>query len=231
MDQKDENDPKYEPRYGTENDAKNLETTFEFLGYQVENYPNCDSDKMVTIFEDLVRHRKCELKAHDSFVCCVLSHGGKLGIISSNCRHVAMEDMVSPLRNCKELENKPKMFFVQACRGTERDVGLGIADDDASTELPTAPKGADFFLGFATEAGHRAYRTDQSTHGSYYIDALCRVFLTYGKHSNLISMHTMINHDISEVTIQIKQRKYKQISEFEDRLRNFVYFFQQEWMD
>ena len=223
----------YGERFGSNIDVENLRTTFEFLRYKVHIETNCDHTKMVDLFENAAS--KWELQKHDSFVCCILSHGGKKGIISSNCLHVVMDDMVSPLKDCKELVGKPKMFFVQACRGKKKDTGrVGIADDDPSTEQSTIiPAGADFFFGFATEAGYRAYRTDknQSKRGSYYIDELCKIFLTYGKHSNLISMHTMINHDISAATIHTEDHKYKQISEFDDKLRKFVYFYHQEWMD
>ena len=56
---------------------------------------------------------------YSCFVCCISSHGTQEGIVGTEEEVVNIRDLTSPLRasNCKSLAGKPKLFFVDACRG------------------------------------------------------------------------------------------------------------------
>ena len=56
---------------------------------------------------------------HDSFVCCILSHGTKDSIIGSNSKEVLRDYIEQQAGKNKTLSDKPKIFFLQACRGKE----------------------------------------------------------------------------------------------------------------
>ena len=227
-------------RAGTDTDRNNLETTFKFLGYEVVVWKDCDDEKMReidTVFKEIDKET---LKKHDSFVCCILSHGAEGKIVPNNnkkCAHVHLKEIVDPLVDkCPHLKGKPKMFFIQACRGSDcrsikmegrlETVREGYQDhsEDEAKELEIPKFGADFFFGYATLPGFVAHRSDD---GSPYIKLLCRTLCERGRHTNLVTMHTMLNHDAATNIIQEDKTQYIQISEFEDSLRNFVYFFKQ----
>ena len=226
-------------RVGTDIDRDNLKTTFEFLGYEVIVWNDCNAEKMKEI--ETVFKESTDMKpgsVHDSFVCCILSHGEDGKIKSENGRYVTLKEIVDPLVDkCPHLKGKPKMFFIQACRGKkDRRIkemtpfgmpGMLLYRDnpgDEIKELDIPKVGADFFFGYATLSGFVAHR---SKDGSPYIKLLCRTLCERGRHTNLVTMHTMLNHDAAMNIIREEQTKYIQISEFEDSLRNFVYFFKQ----
>lgn len=61
-------------------------------------------------------HRK-----HDSSVVVILSHGEEGMIYGTDDRLVAIDQILNLFSNsnAKELKGKPKLFIVQACRGSE----------------------------------------------------------------------------------------------------------------
>lgn len=214
-------------REGAEFDEENLTKTFQFLGYNVEIHHDCKQDDTEDIFKDIAKSDK--VKGHDSFVCCILSHGRDGEILASDDRPVRLDYITQKLRDCKHLHGKPKIFFIQACRGSKRDGKV----DDFETEELNIPSEADFFFGFATPRDYVSWRNPKG--GSGYIKALCNTFCKYGKCTSLVAMHVIINNEVSKQTIESKDDKgneieYKQIPEFQDRLRFFVFFFKQTWM-
>ena len=233
-------------RVGTENDADNLTTTFEFLGYEVIVWENCSHIEMKNItfvlgaespeMKDSKRKRSSnDVDDHDSFVCCILSHGTQGHIKSNDDALVTLNDIVEPLLDYEHLNDKPKMFFIQACRGSKdrkkitdksSQIVEGHRDDDGNDakELKIPKVGADFFFGYATLPGFVAHRSND---GSPYIKLLCKTLCERGRHTNLVTMHTMLNHDVATNIIREDKTQYLQISEFEDSLRNFVYFYKQ----
>ena len=229
-------------RVGTEIDAYNLQETFKFLGYEVIVWRDCVDTKMrdITSVFDISNDKRYPTSTlmrksggvHDSFVCCILSHGTDGKIKSENGKSVLLKDIVEPLYGYHLLKDKPKMFFIQACRGS-RDHTDGMPEiveghrynhGDETKELEIPKDGVDFFFGYATLRGFVAHRSDD---GSPYINLLCRTLCKRGRHTNLVTMHTMLNHDAARNIIQEDHTQYIQISEFEDSLRNFVYFYKQ----
>ena len=210
-------------RGGTMIDEENLSETFRFLGYNVEIHRDCYKRHTESIFQDIAE--RDEVEHHDSFVCCILSHGRDGKIISVDDKTVELTSLTEELKDCDRLRGKPKMFFIQACRGGARDGRV----DEGEIEAIEVPSEADFFFGYATTAGYVAWCHGQDVHGSYYITVLCQTFCKYAKKTNLTAMHIIINHNVSERTIQAKEEgkliKYREIPEFQNRLRALVYFF------
>ena len=109
-------------RKGTEIDEAALCKTFKWLQFEVRQFPNrtadeirCELDKIAT--ED---HSK-----YDAFVCCILSHGCEKGIYGKDWKCIPISEIRSIFKGnyCKSLREKPKIFFIQACRGSDRDMG------------------------------------------------------------------------------------------------------------
>ncbi|KAF6085478.1 caspase 2 [Phyllostomus discolor] len=135
-----------------------------------------------------------QMPAHrdtDSCIVALLSHGVEGGVYGVDGKVLQLQEVFRLFdnANCPSLQNKPKMFFVQACRGDETDRGVdqqdgrshagspGCEESDAGRQellkmrLPTR---SDMICGYACLKGTAAMRNTKR--GSWYIEALAQVF-------------------------------------------------------
>ena len=148
---------KHPKRIGSERDEHNLVQTFLSLGYRVEVRRNCSSRQLVTLFSEADqllakadKEEKLVSLAHDSFVSCILSHGDDGMVCGSDSKSVRFEELERALGRSKTLRGKPKLFFVQACRGT--NIGAEIQSDDGRglSESANVNDRSDMFFSYAT---------------------------------------------------------------------------------
>ena len=104
-------------------DEHNLKETFLYLGYRVIICRNLKSYDIVGFFENIDKILEdsnagaTNKVANDSFVCCMLSHGSEGVIAGSDSEPVNIQSIELSLEQSKMLKSKPKMLFIQACRG------------------------------------------------------------------------------------------------------------------
>ena len=204
-------------RGGAEIDQYNLTQTFRYLRYKVEVRENLTADQMT---DCLLRMSQRDHSNYDSFACCILSHGEHNIIHGANSEPVNVDDLTGVMKLCTSLRNRPKLFFIQCCRGEAEEAGFEKDNPGDSTFRSTIPRDADFFLGYATPLGKAAYRSRK--HGSWYISELCKVFTQYGYHNSLSRMMRRVNLQVSNA---FTKDGYKQCCEFVDRLRMEIHFF------
>ena len=132
---------------------------------------------------------------HDSFICCLMSHGEENVIYGIDGEPFIINSIYHFLGDgCAALKSKPKMVFVQACRGDEtaqveplpRD---GVPKSDGPRNV------ADFLLSFPTFNGHSAFRDDS---GSWYMEALCSIFSKNYKKHDVLKMITAVHRKVTE---------------------------------
>lgn len=204
-------------RGGANIDQYNLTQTFKYLRYDVVVRENLTAQQMQdTIWGMATRDHKL----YDSFVCCILTHGETNVVHGADSQEVDLLNFAATMKLCPTLRGKPKLFFVQACRGEGEQKGLDVERDSGGTITATIPQEADFFFGYATPTGNAAYRSKR--HGSWYISELCKVFAQHGYTHNLSSMMKKVNNQVSKA---YTKEGYKQCPEFVDRLRKEVHFF------
>ena len=221
--------PKLSTLEAADNDEYNLKETFRFLGYKVEIYRDHTAQEIRQTFENIVTVRSAEFANHDSFVCCIISHGamGKKIFTSDSLTVDLNDDIASKLMDCATLQGKPKLFFIQACRRSGRDGGaLVLAGEQQVLPVFRIPRRADIFFGFATSPDFIAftekYRNNRS---SAYIETLCQTFCENAKCMHLVDMHTMINEKAAVEEHDTDEGFYKQMPEIQHTLRKNVYFF------
>ena len=201
-------------RGGAEMDQKTLVSTFEFLRYKVESYENLTSEQMVDKMKEVSSR---DHTAFDSFVCCILTHGEEGKIFGSDSLPVNIQDLTGLVKGtfCRTLVSKPKLFFVQACRGDREEKGISI-EKDGNFSLPVE---VDYLFGYATPTGKAAYRSRR--HGSWFISELCDVFTKSAHAMGLSNMMKKVNSNVSDA---YTKEGYKQCTEVVDRLRKEVKF-------
>ena len=235
-------------RKGSEFDEQNTIETFRYLGYHIMVYRNITAKQMQDVFEWV---RIQDHSRFDSFVCCIFSHGTDKGLRGSDWQLVKVEELAQSMngRRCSTLRGKPKMFFIQACRGSLRDEGVAVSDSgDSPVELAPAlkpsvdiamepafilqlpavsdsgdssiPVQSDFFFGFATPPGYYSWRYEDR--GTWYIIELCRELCSSSLGSHLADMHTTVQGVVSQ---QYKDKAIKMQPQHVSHLNGPVFFF------
>ena len=219
-------------RVGTDKDAHGLEDLFTYLGFSLHRHDNLTGDKMMAA---LVKVADMNHSRFDSLVVAILTHGREGNVLyGTDNKTVAVRDVVNIFKadNCPSLAGKPKIIFLQACRGAMTDKGTtatSMADFMEDSLLDTGPKTirrkdtiptmADFLIVCSTFSGYVAYRDRNS--GSYFVSALVDVVRREAKDEPL---HDMITKVIEQVSSLSTSRGEKQVPQFKSSLRLKLYF-------
>ena len=167
-------------RRGSLVDENSLYAMWTHLGYNVHVLKNCTASKLL---DELKKVAMQSHNAYDSFVCCILSHGYCNGVYGADGQQVKMKDIINLFegRNSPTLFGKPKMFFIQACRGDDEDQGvfpqvfpIDEIQKDGKDDIndKSLPCDADFLLAYSTASGKASYRSQE--YGSWYISYFVR---------------------------------------------------------
>lgn len=106
-------------RKGSDEDAKRFDDIFQQLGFTVIMRRNQTADQMRELFKEVAKECKPE---HDALFVIILSHGSEDGIYGTDGMEVYLNTEIIACfdnRNCKAMREKPKVFVVQACRGSK----------------------------------------------------------------------------------------------------------------
>uniref|UniRef100_UPI003BEF4C64 JF1cpCasp2 n=1 Tax=Homo sapiens TaxID=9606 RepID=UPI003BEF4C64 len=115
-------------RSGGDVDHSTLVTLFKLLGYDVHVLCDQTAQEMQEKLQNFA-----QLPAHrvtDSCIVALLSHGVEGAIYGVDGKLLQLQEVFQLFdnANCPSLQNKPKMFFIQACRGDETDRGVDQQD-------------------------------------------------------------------------------------------------------
>ncbi|XP_013797657.1 caspase-3 isoform X1 [Apteryx mantelli] len=182
------------PRSGTDADAASVREVFVKLGYKIKlnNDLSCRD-----IFKLLKNTSEEDHSKRSSFVCVLLSHGEE-GLIYGTDGPLELKALTSLFRGdrCRSLAGKPKLFFIQACRGTEFDSGI---ETDSGSDEPMCqkiPVEADFLYAYSTAPGYYSWRN--AAEGSWFIQSLCRMLREHARKLELMQILTRVNRTVAE---------------------------------
>lgn len=232
-------------RKGSEQDRDNLKTVLTSLRYDVTVVSDPDKEKFSRLFEQV---KASNFHDSDSFVCCFLSHGtiwnGREVLLLADGFRLSVDVLKQMAVDNKSLAGKPKLFFIQACRGNEQKEARKVQSDGPehkmflSTKQQFRPYYSDVFVGYPTTTGMKACREAcdydegniKGRAGSWYITELCYVFLSLYKSHDLLSMVTIV-HDILACDARYIQKindagdkQYRQAGQLESTLTRPFYF-------
>ncbi|KAM7410983.1 hypothetical protein PAMA_021110 [Pampus argenteus] len=240
-------------RTGSNIDCDKLERRFKALNFIVEVRTNLKQRQ--------IKHELSALsqKDHSQYDCCVvimLSHGTEVShsrfpgaVYGVDGQHVPVQYITNYLngKNCPSLQGKPKLFFIQACGGGERDTGFEVSPDevepsvggadDQTDAIPmssssdslsmsdepdaraTLPTPSDILVSYSTFPGYVSWRDTQS--GSWYVEILDRILEENAATDDLATMLMMVNHEVSQNSAK---GLYKQMPGSFNFLRKHLYF-------
>ncbi|KAM3624178.1 uncharacterized protein V6R79_020322 [Siganus canaliculatus] len=179
-------------RNGTDVDAANAMKVFSKLGYKVKVYNDQTVEQMKQV---LTCVSKEDHGNSASFVCILLSHGDE-GVFFGTDASIELKQLTSLFRGdrCRTLVGKPKLFFIQACRGTDLDGGIETdsVDDGGPIKIPVE---ADFLYAFSTAPGYYSWRNTMT--GSWFMQSLCDMLGKYGRELELQHIMARVNHKVA----------------------------------
>ncbi|XP_053410242.1 caspase-14-like isoform X2 [Nycticebus coucang] len=211
-------------RPGAQHDVEALGGLCQTLGFET----TLRMDPTVQAFQKELAQFREQLDTRNSPVSCALvalmAHGGPQGqLVGADGQEVQLEVLKQELSHCRALQDRPKIFLLQACRGGNRDAGVGptalpwywrwlqappaipshadvlqiYADaKDSSSRycLLGSSEQADILTVYSAAEGYVAYRDEK---GSDFIQTLVEV-LQANPGRDLVELLTEVNRRICE---------------------------------
>uniref|UniRef100_A0A8C5TY92 Caspase 9 n=1 Tax=Malurus cyaneus samueli TaxID=2593467 RepID=A0A8C5TY92_9PASS len=234
-------------REGSDIDCEKLERRFKALRFTVLVRRDLNAQEMVL---ELLKLSRQDHSALDCCIVVILSHGCQTshiqfpgGVYGTDGKPIPVEKIVNYFNgsNCPSLRGKPKLFFIQACGGEQRDQGFVVDCDSPQDEDPggplesdatpfQAPPGnvdepdaitclptpSDILVSYSTFPGFVSWR-EKST-GSWYVETLDSVLEQYARSEDLLNMLLRVANAVSA------KGRYKQIPGCFNFLRKKFFF-------
>ncbi|XP_068537448.1 caspase-3 [Anas acuta] len=181
-------------RSGTDVDAASVREVFMKLGYKTKLSNDLSCRDIIKVLKNVSEE---DHSKRSSFVCVLLSHGDE-GLIYGTDGPLELKAVTSLFRGdkCRSLAGKPKLFFIQACRGTELDSGVEADSGPDEMMCQKIPVEADFLYAYSTAPGYYSWRN--AAEGSWFIQSLCRVLKEHARKLELMQILTRVNRRVSE---------------------------------
>lgn len=183
------------------------------LGFDVHVRNDQRNFEMLEVAGEFAAKDHCEYSA---FVCFLMSHGGECGTLEGvRGRTIRIDDITAEFTSsrCPSLANKPKLFIIQACRGTSEDPNL-LADhhfaadsamgghvNDSTLPRSDTPNESDFLYANSTVPGYLSRRDPAS--GSPFIQVSpsfsALVLVDVDRHT--LFKHCLLKHQYKTIII------------------------------
>ncbi|KAB7501164.1 Caspase-8 [Armadillidium nasatum] len=192
-------------RRGSDIDKDLVEGTFKLFGFTIVTLDNPDYEEFCSFFTKL--RKDVRLYAMAALAVCVMTHGDKddnLYLADRKCIYVTD---LRKLCYARALIGKPKMFFIQACRGEENLTPILLQRDATITSNTES----DCIIAAATVGKHSAMRSQSS--GSWYINDLCSTLQEIGHRKPLKTVLNVTRTKLKERMDTFRGMYITQISE------------------
>ncbi|XP_056902032.1 caspase-2 isoform X1 [Takifugu flavidus] len=220
--------PELDPRKGGEVDDEVLRKVFTELEYSVTVQRDLTAQGIKTCIQNF--SGRPEHRSVDSCVVCLLSHGVEGAVYGIDGELLQLDWVFEAFDNahCPLLQNKPKMFFIQACRGDEMDCGVEQIDGPSRTSSPSCeqrdagregekdaegrqrgdicrpriklPQRSDMICGFASLKGQRVWTAAMrnTKRGSWFIQELNTALRLHARDRHLADILVQVNRRIKD---------------------------------
>ncbi|KAF3840529.1 hypothetical protein F7725_006391 [Dissostichus mawsoni] len=227
-------------RHGTDKDAESLAEVFSSLGFRVLMCTDQTKDQMERALEcfasqcDLSQLQEFKVKEWtrsgftdlleapqhgDAFICCVLSHGSKGGVLGIDGQSLPIKQIERTFMETPQspLTAKPKVFLIQTCQGRLIHPGVLLNDLQADGSH-SIPKEADFLVHSSTVEDYYSIRSP--TEGSWFIQSVCEQ-LKVGclRNEEIEVILRRVNNEVAGKEGDLRRGPVKQMPEMRHTLR------------
>ena len=195
----------FSDRDGTQKDVIELDKTFKRFGC---NQPVIQRDiPDATAFKKVLEDFKTDIleqdpKSYDYVVICILSHGINdkgteelVGVTGSRVPTEELLQMINDSKQCPCLAEKPKIFIIQACRGSRDNSNFSVVpeieeklassslikdgkDDHSEKFVSEYCRESWYFKAYSTPKNYVALR--HTFKGSPFVQAFCQTMNDFG---------------------------------------------------
>lgn len=189
------------PRYGSDTDVKNLVQTFEGLGFQTVVHNNLTFNEIKTEINNLSAE---DFSDADCLCVTVLTHGMGSNYLLARDHPYSIDQLWTPFTadRCVTLAGKPKLFFIQACRGDRLDSGVTLVSqrprsetDSSSSTSYKIPTHADFLMAYSSVEGFFSWRNPED--GTWFIQCLCDELRKNAEKTDLLKLLTNVSRKVA----------------------------------
>ncbi|XP_034245432.1 caspase-1-like [Thrips palmi] len=189
------------PRSGSEVDVKNLVQTYEGLGFEAIVHQNLTFTEIKSEISKLSQE---DFTDADCLCITVLTHGMGSNYLLAQDHPYNIDQLWTPFTadRCTTLAGKPKLFFIQACRGERLDSGVTLVShrhrsetDSSSSTSYKIPTHADFLLAYSSMEGFFSWRNPED--GTWFIQCLCEELRNNAAKVDLLKLLTNVSRKVA----------------------------------
>ncbi|XP_067659010.1 caspase-8-like [Haliotis asinina] len=194
-----------------------LSETFRKLHFDVQFHNRLDAAQFSRVI------RRVASRDHETSDCVVVfitAHGDDDVVYTVDDDCFRIDELANYFKpeNCPSLAGKPKLFFIEACRGEDRQHALKLVDTVDASWGQRFPNEADFFFGYSTVKSFVTYN-------GWYRKLIADTFDQKADRDHLLDMMTEVNRKMSELEhLDDDGSLTIQTSEMTSRLRRKVFF-------
>ncbi|XP_053673133.1 caspase-like [Anopheles nili] len=179
-------------REGSAIDCKRLKETLDMFRFDVKIYQDFKYEEIKTVIQKV---STMDHEENDCILIAVLTHGEEGDYVYAYDCPYELSTIWSyfTAEKCPSLAGRPKIFFVQACRGNKLDNGVKVQKDGVGRY--SIPTHADFLFAYATIPGFMAFRN--TTQGSWFINELCKEMQENGFKYDLVTLLTFVTQKVA----------------------------------
>lgn len=229
----------HEERQSATEDTRLCREAFKRIGFEVHLNWNLTKGKLQATLEEA---RMKDHSGNDAFACIVMTHGrmenGKEYLLAFDglVETSTLWENFSGDR-CPSLAGKPKLFFIQACRGGQYDHGVALKvntdaiaeeDDEEESVNYSLPTKADILVLWAANQEMMAFRSNKNnTNGSVFIHYLHKILMERGGKDELYDLILTVTRSVAldyETSGPKEKGHAKQVCQFMSTLTRKVFF-------
>jgi len=217
----------YPPREGSKIDVMNLRETFSSLLFDVTVHDNLEYSEIKNTILKLAAQDHSDA---DCLVVIIMTHGEN-GLLAPRDSHILynVDLLWTPFTadKCPTLAGKPKLFFIQACRGRKLDGGIKASKErrsqlDSNLSSFKIPTHADFLIAHSSIEGFYSFRNKDT--GSWFIQSLCKELNATDNLLQILTRTTWRVTQLESDSDMIQFHAKKQVPSITSMLTRDLYF-------
>lgn len=189
------------PRSGSDVDVKNLVHTYDGLGFETVVHENLTFVEIKNVLKKLSEE---DFTDADCLCITVLTHGMGSNYLLARDNPYNIDLLWTPFTadRCLTLAGKPKLFFIQACRGERLDSGVTLVSHRPRSETDSSfspsykiPTHADFLFAYSSVEGFFSWRNPED--GTWFIQCLCDELRNNAAKMDLLKLLTNVSRKVA----------------------------------